>query len=78
LHFKTKKKGGKFFSSFYGCFLRISNPTMAIAMIMAIVAPTMYIIRSVVVATDVAAVTVGAGDVAAVSTAKLVSAYDGQ
>ena len=51
---------------------------MAIAMIMAIVAPTMYSMRSVVVATDVAAVTVGAGVDSDVSTEKLVSAYDGQ
>jgi len=36
--------------SFYGCFLRMRNPTMAIAMIIAIATATMYVIRSAAVA----------------------------
>jgi len=49
--FQIKKiKRESCFGFLYGCFLSSIKPTMAIAMIIAIVAPTMYIIRSDVVA----------------------------
>ena len=66
------------FASFYGCFLSSSKPTRAIAMIIAIVAPTMYIIRSEVVARFAGVVATGDGVAAASSTTKVVSEYDGQ
>ena len=63
---------------FYGRFLSCRTPTMAIAMIMAIVATTMQVIKSVVVAMFDAATAAGP-DVAGASLAqKDVSAEDGQ
>ena len=62
---------------FYCRFRSINTVAIAIAMIIAIAAPTMYNIRSAVVAKFEAVVAVGAGVAANVSTAKLASADDG-
>ena len=58
----------------YGFFLRSSNPTSAIAMIIAITPIAKYVARSAVVARFVIGALVVAGVVAGKSTAKAVSA----
>ena len=59
----------------YACFLRINTPTTAIAMIMAIVAKAMYVIRSAGVAAEGSEVCVGVGvNVWALATLACVSA----
>lgn len=76
--FKTKKGKMDFWlCGFYGCFLSMSNPTMAIAMIIAMAAAAMYVIRSVVVARFDVGVAVGVTGGAS-CTYMAVSAYDGQ
>ena len=62
----------------YGFFLSINTVAIAIAMIMAIIATTMYVIKSVVVAKFDADVTVGVAVAVGASTTKEVSEYDGQ
>ena len=61
---------------FYACFLRINNPTMAIAMIITIIETAMYIIRSDAVAALLTGADVGAGDEGAELAYAYVSAYD--
>ena len=46
---------------FYGFFLKMSKPTMAIAIIMAITAAAIPIVRADIVARSVTGVVVGAG-----------------
>jgi len=57
----------------YGLFLSKSNPTIAIAMIIAITPIAMKVIRFPLVATSVNGAAVGAGVAAARSTAKAVT-----